>query len=204
METNRGPRKQRLDARRSRRALLQAAGELLQSGQAFSLSEVAQRAGVSTATAYRHFHSAESVADVYVAGFLDDLEARAMDVQEIPPPAEDLLLRCSIWVQAVLDWGHPLTRLRSPQGFLKRYLAGDDDMGRAAEFIAPTLGRLLVDRPSLGPDLIYLLSVWNALSDPREILDQHEALGWTPSAIAQRLCETLLSISGTSVATWPP
>src|SRR5918996_6480731 len=67
---------QRSDARRTRGRLLQAASELLAAEAPFTLSDVAAAAGVSTATAYRHFESADHVGFAFVAGFVDDFEER--------------------------------------------------------------------------------------------------------------------------------
>ena len=69
----------RADGRRNRARLLAAAGEELQRGRPFTLAEVAERARLSTATAYRHFSSAEEVVEAYVGGFWDDMDARARD-----------------------------------------------------------------------------------------------------------------------------
>ena len=159
----------RSDGRASRRRLLAAAGALLAAQRPFSLTEVARAAGVSPATAYRHFQSAEDVAQAFTAGFVDDFELRAAGTTE-------LAALCSIWVTTILEWGPALAHLRSPEGFLAR---------RRRE--EPVLLRSLVPlERALGSDE-YALSVWNALADPREVLDQHATLGWPAQRIAARL-----------------
>ena len=36
-------------------------------------------------------------------------------------------------------------------------------------------------------DLSHAIAIWNALADPREILDQRDSLHWEPGTIAERL-----------------
>lgn len=193
----------RRDGRRSRDRLLRAAGELLSTGQPFSLTDVAVSAGVSTATAYRHFGSARQVADVYVAGFLDDVQRRrpaALSGQA--DPGSRVAALCRAWVDAVLEWGPALTHLRSTEGFLARLRRGDKDMLRAAAFIEPDLADLL-DTDIGSAQLSYALLIWNALSDPREILDQRHTLDWTAAYIAARLHSALCAIADSSTESRP-
>src|SRR4051794_28211105 len=91
----------RSDTRRTRTRLLQAAGELLAKQAAFTLSDVAEAAGVSTATAYRHFESADHVAFSFIAGFLDDVEQRTTATALSDEPAERVHELCRIWVETV-------------------------------------------------------------------------------------------------------
>ncbi len=82
----------RADSRRNRARLLTATSTELQRGRRFTLADVARRAGLSTATAYRHFRSAEEVVDAYVGGFWDDVDARTRGVA-----ADDLAGFCRVW-----------------------------------------------------------------------------------------------------------
>lgn len=184
----------RSDGRRSREQLVQAAGSLLTEGHPFTLTDVAARAGVSVATAYRHFKGPTDVSDAFVAGFLDDVERRVTEAT-VAAGTDRLLQLNRIWVQAVLDWGPALTHLRSPEGFLRRRADGDTDVVRSLRHIEPAIAALLP--PDAHSDqLSYLISVWNALADPREILDQHLSLGWPAARVVEHLQGAVLRLAG--------
>ncbi len=134
----------RSDALRTRGRLLQAAGELLAAEAAFTLSDVAAAAGVSPATAYRHFESADHVAFSFVAGFLDDVEHRTVSAAvQSDEPEQRLRALCRIWVETVLDWGPALAHLRSPEGFLARRARREPEVTRSLRHIEPALAALL-------------------------------------------------------------
>lgn len=188
----------RRDARRTRDRLLRAAGALLAAEADFTLADVAGRAGVSTATAYRHFTSAADIAQAYVAGFVEDLGERieATGAGLATDADQRLLDLCGVWVQTVLVWGPPLAHLRSAEGFLARRARGEPQMSRSLEHIEPAVRDVLARRRPEGvgeDELAYALAVWNALADPREVLDQRRVLGWSPERIAARLHATLVA-----------
>ncbi|UJA18994.1 TetR/AcrR family transcriptional regulator [Thermoleophilia bacterium SCSIO 60948] len=178
----------RADGRQNRRRLLAAAGEHLAEGSEFTLADAAARAGVSTATAYRHFRSSEDLTNAFVAGFWDDADSRAGADEHA---ASSLSGLCELWVGAVLDWGPALVAVRSREGLLSRRARGDGRVARLLRIAEPAL-RAELDRSGEDPArLDYVLAVWNALADPREILDQHEMLGWPAATIAAALRSTV-------------
>jgi AcrR family transcriptional regulator len=185
----------RSDTRRTRSRLLQAAGELLAAEAEFTLSDVAAAAGVSTATAYRHFESADHVAFSFVAGFLDDVEHRTVSTPLSDEPERRMHELCRIWVETVLDWGPALAHLRSPEGFLSRRARREPEVTRSLRHFEAALSGLL---PSGAPpaDLAYVVAVWNALADPREVLDQRAALKWSARRIADHLHRAVLAVVG--------
>jgi AcrR family transcriptional regulator len=185
----------RSDSRRTRRRLLQAAGELLAAETSFTLRDVAAAAGVSTATAYRHFESADHVAFSFTAGFLDDFEQRTVLTELSDDPERRMRTLCRIWVETVLDWGPALAYLRSPEGFLARRARREPEVTRSLRHLEPGLAALLP--PGASPaDLSYAIAVWNALADPREVLDQRVVLKWSARRIADRLHATVLAAVG--------
>jgi AcrR family transcriptional regulator len=181
----------RRDTLRTRTRLLQAAGELLAAEATFTLSDVAAAAGVSTATAYRHFESADHVAFSFIAGFLDDVEQRTTAMALSDEPAQRVHELCRIWVETVLDWGPALAHLRSPEGFLTRRARGEPEVARSLRHIEPALQALL----PAGADVTYLVAVWNALADPREVLEQGLVLGWGAERITDQLHRAVLAIA---------
>jgi AcrR family transcriptional regulator len=184
---------QRSDARRTRARLLHAAGELLAAETAFALGDVAAAAGVSTATAYRHFESADHVAFSFVAGFLDDVEHRTVSAVLSDEPVQRMHELCSIWVETVLDWGPALAYLRSPEGFLTRRARREPEVTRSLRHIEPALAALLPDGTS-SADLSYVVAVWNALADPREVLEQRGVLRWSARRITDHLHSAVLAV----------
>ena len=178
----------RADGRQNRRRLLDAAGRLLASVPAFTLAEAAASAGVSTATAYRHFRSADDLTDAFVGGFWDDVDERIAADERA---RDSLTGLCELWVQAVLDWGAALAHLRSREGLLSRRSGGDERVARLTAVAEPAL-RAELGRGAEDPErLSYVLAVWNALADPREVIDQHQALNWNAGQIAAALDATV-------------
>lgn len=185
----------RSDTRRTRARLLHAAGELLAAEASFTLSDVATAAGVSTATAYRHFESADHVAFAFVAGFLDDVEHRIVSAALTDEPEQRMHELCRIWVETVLDWGPALAYLRSPEGFLARRARREPEVTRSLRHIEPALHALLPSGASAS-DLSYAVAVWNALADPREVLDQRAMLRWSARRITDHLHSAVLAAVG--------
>ncbi|NNE43592.1 MAG: TetR/AcrR family transcriptional regulator [Gemmatimonadetes bacterium] len=104
---------------RTRRALLAAARELVQEGEEAGIAQVAERAGVSRATAYRYFPGADAL-------FLEaPLDAHTLSPEEILPDehgsAEDRAVR-------VQDYLFTLSRDNEPA--FRAYLASVMDAWR--------------------------------------------------------------------------
>src|ERR1700761_6876568 len=107
------PRPRRSDARRSRDALLAAVAALLaERGPGFTLTDAARRAGVATATAYRHFPSADDAVAAYYerlcAGLLDALGA----VPEAGDPETRIRRTGREWAAQAAGWGPAAVYLR--------------------------------------------------------------------------------------------
>lgn len=81
------PRRQRADAARNRRALIDAAVEVFgERGLDATVSEVAQRAGVGQGTAFRHFPSKEHLIAATVRDMLDQITDTATQLLDEPDP----------------------------------------------------------------------------------------------------------------------
>ncbi len=81
------PRRQRADAERNRRALLDAAVEVFgERGLEATVSEIAARAGVGQGTAFRHFPTKEHLIAATVRDRLDRITATALEQLEEPDP----------------------------------------------------------------------------------------------------------------------
>jgi AcrR family transcriptional regulator len=95
------PRTRDRQTRRTRRALIAAADELFEEGRVPTVAEVAERADVARATAYRYFPTQEAL--LLETAFLGDsgpLRSLPELVQEIADPAERLaeaVRRGAVW-----------------------------------------------------------------------------------------------------------
>jgi AcrR family transcriptional regulator len=114
-----GPR--RSDARQRRSALLAAVGELIaERGTEFPLTEAAERAGISTATAYRNFSDSGSAVDAYFAELMSDLLEAFAGLPADDDPIADIRRHCAVWVAQAARWGAAAVHMRSPRGLLAR------------------------------------------------------------------------------------
>ena len=178
---------ERADTRRTRDKLVEALRQwvAMHGAPPQRLAEVAELAGVSNATAYRHFASLDDVIQAVVL----ELPVRAVELFETTNTGDDPLdafrqwNRC--WVEACLEGGGLAVHLRSPAGFLQRRNEGDPVIGYACDQIEPLLA-------ALAGDTTLMLFTWNLTSDPREVLDLHR-LGWDVSRIAEFVTRSVLA-----------
>jgi AcrR family transcriptional regulator len=187
---NRG---RRVDSRATRERLLAAVGRLLDHGhEDLTLQAVAEEAGVSTATAYRYFGSAEDAIFTYTVGFPDAVGAAFAERDAGERGVERLALYASTWVRLVDEWGTPLVQLRSTDGFLARRAAGEQVIGAVCAHLEAPMAEALAAL-ELDPELLpFALFLWNTIYDPREILDLRRTLRWTRTRIERTLLEALL------------
>jgi AcrR family transcriptional regulator len=81
------PRRQRADAERNRRALIDAAIEVFgERGLEATVAEVASRAGVGQGTAFRHFPTKEHLIAATVRDMLERITATATQLLQEPDP----------------------------------------------------------------------------------------------------------------------
>lgn len=154
------------------------------------LADVAAHAGLSVATAYRHFQSNEDVVRAHVLL----LPQRAVELFEQTDhrqvgSAERFHRWNRAWARASLEHGPSAVHLRSPVGFLERRARRDPAVCFVCDHVEP----LLV---ALTDDHLRALVMWNAVSDPREVLDLAATLGWSLERIARFVTDaTVASIT---------
>ena len=184
----------RIDSRATRRRLLEALHRLLDHAHTdLTLQTVAEEAGVSTATAYRYFGSAQEAILAYVLEFPDEVAAAFAARDRGERGLARLALWCSTWVRLIDEgWGASLVHLRAPEGFLSRRAAGDAVISAVCAHVeAPMLEA--IDELGIGEDSLEVaLFLWNAIYDPREILDLRRTLQWTRGRIEQGLWNMFL------------
>lgn len=150
------------------------------------LADVARLAGVSTATAYRHFASVDDA----IRAFVLQLPIRAAELFAESDnldmePANAFAAWNLAWVQACEEHGELAVHLRSPRGFLQRRDEGEPVISFACAQIEPLLDRL-------EGDTTMMLFMWNVTSDPREVLDLRR-LGWGTERIADFVTRAVLA-----------
>jgi AcrR family transcriptional regulator len=153
------------------------------------LADLAAWAGISVATAYRHFASIDDVVRAYVLRLPENAAERFTRADRVDLPSADRLHRWNrAWVRACLQFGTVAVHLRSPDGFLRRRADGEPAVTFVCQQVEPLLA-------ALQADVVMLLVVWNAVSDPREVLDLHQTLGWSDERIARFITETTLQLT---------
>ncbi|GIJ45571.1 hypothetical protein Val02_24570 [Virgisporangium aliadipatigenens] len=191
-------RARRSDARRSRAALLGAVGELLaERGPEFALTEVAARAGVSTATAYRHFSDTPAAVDAFVEDMIVSLLA-AFDALPSVDPLADVRALCREWVVRAARWGAASVYTRSPRGVLARRDAGDPLLVGLYDRLAARVEAGIAAGVLPEQDVRFAVLMWATLLDERVVLDLVGSSGWATEDVVDRLTAALLRVLG-----WP-
>ena len=178
----------RADTQRTRARLVDAVNQWVadHGSPPERLADVAQLAGVSTATAYRHFASVDDA----IQAFVLQLPVRATELFAASGgqggDAEEAFRRWNLaWVQACEEHGELAVHLRSPVGFLQRRDEGEPVISYACAQIEPLLARL-------AGDTTMMLFTWNVTSDPREVIDLRR-LGWGDERIADFITRAVLA-----------
>jgi AcrR family transcriptional regulator len=179
----------RVDSRATRQKLLVALRRLLDHGHTqVTLQTVAEEASVSTATAYRYFGSVEDAVLAYILEFPDQVAAAFAERSHGESGVARFELWCRTWVELVDEgWGTSLIYLRSPEGFLARRAQGEAVISAVCRHLEPLMGEALEELGASADTLDVALFVWNAIYDPREILDLRRTLRWTRARIEQGL-----------------
>ncbi|WP_256869917.1 TetR/AcrR family transcriptional regulator [Paenarthrobacter ureafaciens] len=178
---------QRVDLQRNRGLLVEAAGRLFGAGRSATMSEIAAEAGISSATAYRHFASVDDVLAAYrfevgreLLEFSQKHQGRGLELLEAV---------CTKWVQLVIQHGESMIHTRSAEGYLARVKAGAYYLTVQADALRRPLGEaadaLGIEHP--GDEALFL---WNGFFDPREIHDLLRSLDLEPEEVSARLVRT--------------
>lgn len=163
-------RKRRSDAIRNRREILRAAGDIIRvDPQALTIPAVAERAGVSVATVYRHYSSAEVILGTYMIEVDAQIRDFSHDCTTSGPELFDDVLE--EWGRIIEVYGPGLVQLRSRRGFLERLQSGDTAMQMVRDAWERPIRRLLRAEEIDDDYFDGALFLFNQLFDPRELLD---------------------------------
>jgi AcrR family transcriptional regulator len=189
-----GPRStpQRSDSRATRRRMLEATGRLLAEVEPpRSVQHIAHEAGVSTATAYRHFASLDDVLHAYAHQTV--LAMGDYAAAQSATGYERLELLSREWVRLVRERGPAMVHLRSHRGFLERRRAEERIIADTCAYLEPAVAGVIAEEGLPPATTDFGLFVWNVLFDPREVLDLLGTLGWTEDVVVDRLLATFLA-----------
>ena len=176
----------RRDSVASRQRLLAATGRLLARGERpRNLQQVAAEAGLSAATAYRHFESLEAAMAAYAHFTIASMQEFAADQQATG--SELLRILSAEWVRLIRERGPAMVHLRSPDGFLQRRRSGDGLITDTCAYLEPAVRGILDELGLPAEALEYGLFLWNVMFDPREVLDLVGTLGWSDELLVDRL-----------------
>jgi AcrR family transcriptional regulator len=178
----------RSDQERNRRRIVKSAVYLVaRKGTVVRMADVAKRADVSTATAYRHFASVDEV----LAEFRSDVGQQLLEFST-RSDAHGLALLESVsqeWVRLVVKHGGAMIHSRSEEGYLARLRGETAYLSAQAEAIGRPIAEAAAELglPDVGDEGLFL---WNVLFDPRELYDLLATVGLTAPQISGRLFRT--------------
>jgi len=175
----------RSDTERNRRRLIKAAAYLVaRRGSAVRMVDVAERAEVSTATAYRHFPSVDDI----LVQFRYNVGQRLRTFSEkcTESGLAKLELICREWVRLVVKHGGTMVHTRSDEGYLSRLRSGTEYLTVQADALLPAVAEAAeeLEIADPGDEALFL---WNMMFDPREIFDVLKTLGLDEDTAAKRL-----------------
>ncbi len=181
----------RSDTERNRRRLIHAAAALVaRHGAGVRMVDVAERAEVSVATAYRHFGSVGEILDLYrlqVGTKLLEYSRR-----QSTEGVELLTAVSRHWVKLAVRHGAAMVHSRSEEGYLERLHAGVPHLTVQAEALRPGIVQSSHELGIADPGDGALL-LWNALFDPREIFDLMGTMRLSQDEVAERLMAAFLA-----------
>lgn len=168
------------------------------------MADVAERAEVSTATAYRHFGSVDEV----LAQFRFEVGERLLAFSRAQDTHGVALLAAvsQQWVDLVVKHGGAMVHTRSDEGYLARLRSGATYLTVQADALLGPLAEAADELgiPDPGDEGLFL---WNILFDPREIFDLLDTVGLDKEAAGRRLvaalCGALRGWAGATSAATP-
>lgn len=148
------------------------------------MAEIAERADVSAATAYRHFGSVEDI----LAEFRFGVGQRLLEFSSRQTVLGVALLETVSlhWVALVVKHGDAMVHTRSEIGYLQRLREGARYLTVQADALRLPIAEAARELgvPAPGDQGMFL---WNILFDPREIFDLITTVGMSQEHVGRRL-----------------
>lgn len=154
------------------------------------MPELALRAEVSLATAYRYFGSIDDLLGAYGSSVIEELKSSVTDAQlEGRDLFEEFVRR---WLGLIAKRGAAMIQTRSRRGYLERLHEGEEVISAAADAWREPIRRLLQNLEFPEGELEAALFLSNNLFDPREIIDLQTQLGLGIDDLAERMTMTYI------------
>lgn len=155
-----------------------------------TLSELAREAGMSTATAYRHFQSLDEVSQAYLVETMTKLREQATVCEET---GFDLLHAVSrFWIAIVQEHGGVLVQIRSRRGFYDRMRQGVASTELGFEARRRALTEVLAELGLPASMLEDAAMLYNTMFDPRDIIDLISLRGLDPERATKVLVSSFV------------
>lgn len=159
--------------------LIDAMEGLLTAGMLPStMAELAKAAGMSTATAYRHFQSLEEVAQAYLVTTMTRL--RDFSVNRTETATALLYVVSRYWIDIIQEHGGVLVQIRSRRGFYDRLQHGVASTELGFEARREALLGVLAEYDLPASMIEDAAMLYNTMFDPRDILDLIKLRGLAP------------------------
>jgi len=175
----------RSDTERNRRRLIKSAAFLVsRRGADVKMVDVAERAEVATATAYRHFSSVDEI----LAEYRFDVGLRLLEFSQKSELNGVALLSAVSreWVRLVVKHGGAMVHTRSDVGYLERLRSGARYLTVQADALERPIAEAVAEL-GLGDPGDEGMFLWNILFDPREVFDLLRTVGLSEEQVALRL-----------------
>jgi AcrR family transcriptional regulator len=184
-------RRLRSDTRRNRRRLLEAVGQIAREApDQLTMKDVAHRAEIGPATAYRYYSTMDDVLAAYALRVVEELRDHSVSSSAAGRPLFDAVV--DRWVDLLAEHGPVMVQLRSRRGFLERLHAGNETIVAVRDAWSRPVEGLLADLGLPARMLEHALFLHNVMYDPREIHDLLQETGMSRREVTTRLTEAYL------------
>lgn len=166
----------RQDAIRNERVLIEAVGQLLaESPEHATMPAVAERAGLSLATAYRYFPTLDQLHRRFMLSVVERADATTSAYQERGRALFERIL--GHWIDVVEVYGPAMVLVRSREGFLTRFHEGEGQATALSHMWGLAIRDLMAEAGVAEERYPLALALYNTLLNSREILDLRAAAG---------------------------
>lgn len=179
-------RRVRSDSVRNEQALVRAVGELLKENpEAATMPTVADRAGLSLATAYRYFPTLDALHRRFMLSVVEKLLDETATLDETGEERFVAILRR--WLTVVDEYGPAMVLVRSREGFLTRLTHGEPQTVALDRIWGSAIRGIMAEEGVPPERYEFALSLYNALLNSREILDLRVARGMGDEQLSRHL-----------------
>lgn len=187
MKTLVAPRQRavRQDSIRNQQELIAAVGELLREDpESATMPAVAERAGLSLATAYRYFPTLDELHRKFMLSVIDELHESTKNLKSNGMELfKDTMAQ---WLKVVDTYGPAMVLVRSREGFLTRLQTGEPHVRALERVWGPPIRQLMDEAGIDWTQFPYAIALFNAMFNSREIIDLKTVTGLSDEKLVNR------------------